>query len=59
MAPVCEVNMSSCRSRENDSVISAKSSLVIETSKHSLRGPAVGDPGLLENTKGTERNALN
>ena len=47
MAPVCDPNVSSCRSRENDSVFSSKSSLVIVTSKHSLRGPAVGDPLLL------------
>ena len=59
MAPVCEANVSSCRRRENDSVSSIESSSVIVTSKHSLRGPAVGDPGLLGNTKKIERNAIN
>ena len=59
VAPVCGPYLSSCRSRENDSVFSTKSSLVIVTSKHSLRGPAVGDPGLLGNTKEMERNAVN
>ena len=60
MASVCDPNiMSSCRSRENDSVFSSKSSLVIVTLKHSLRGPEVGDPGLLGNTKETVRNSVN
>ena len=58
MAPVCGANMSSCRSKENDSVFSIESSSVIVTSKHSLRGPAVGDPGLLGNVK-IDRNAVN
>ena len=60
MAPVSEVNVSSCRKRENDSVFSSVSSSVIVTSKHSLRGCGfVGDPGLLGNTKVVDRNALN
>ena len=59
MAPVCEVNISSCRKRENDSVFSSVLSIVIATSKHSLRGPAVGDPGLLGNIKEIDRNSVN
>ena len=59
MAPACEKNKSSCRSRKNDSVFSSVSSSVIVTLKHSLRGPAVGDPGLLGNTKEVDRNAVN
>ena len=59
VAPVCEINMSSCRSKENDSVFSNKPSSVIVTSKHSLRGPAVGDPGLLGITKMVDKNAVN
>ena len=59
MAPVCEINVSSCRSRGNDSVVSIESLSVIVTSKHSLRDSAVGDPGLLGNTKGIDRNAFN
>ena len=59
VAPVCGLNMSSCRSKENDSVFSSKSSSVIVTSKHSLCGPAVGDPGLLGNAKVVDRNAVN
>ena len=59
MAPVCDPNKSSCRSKENDSVFSNKSSVVIVTSKHSLRGPAVGDPLLIGITKEVDRNALN
>ena len=59
MAPVCLVNVSSCRKRENDSVFSSKSSLLILTSKHSLRGPAVGDPTLLGILKKIESVALN
>ena len=59
MTPVCDEKKSSCRSKENDSVFSIESSSVIVTSKHSLRGPAVGDPGLLGNTKEIDRNAVN
>ena len=58
MAPVCCPNMFSCRSKENDSVFSIVSSSVILTEKHSLRGTAVGDPGLLGNTKVGDRNAV-
>ena len=60
MAPVCEVKVSSCRRRENDSVFSSASSLVIVMSKHSLRDcGSVGDPGLLKNIKEIDRNAVN
>ena len=59
VAPVCDTNVSSCRSRENDSVFSSKSSSIIVTLKHFLRGPAVGDPGLLGNTKEIDRNTHN
>ena len=44
MTPVCERNVSSCKNRKNISVFSVMLSSVIETVKHSLRGPAVGDP---------------
>ena len=44
MAPVCDLILSSCRRREKNSVDSSKSSSVIVRSKHTLRGPEVGDP---------------
>ena len=59
MAPVCGPNMSSCKSRENDSVFSNKLSSVIVTLKHSLRGPAVGDSTQLGNTKKNESDTVN
>ena len=59
MAPVCDSNLSSCRRREKYSVVSSKLSSVIETSKHTLRGPEVGDPLLLGITKEIERDGVN
>ena len=57
MAPAFD-SESSCRSKENDSVFSSILSSAISTLKHSLRGPAVGDPGLLGITLTTEVNAV-
>ena len=55
MAPVFDF---SCRKRENDSVFSGVLSSVIVTSKHSLCGPAVVDPGLVGNSKEVESNPV-
>ena len=59
MAPVCEVDVSSWRNREKDSVFSNELSSIIVTWKHFLRGlTVINDPLLLGNTKEIDVNPV-